>query len=186
MSTLDEMISKISKTIRSFRVDISKFKDEDTDEDHYVFYNMMDNHLSRMSKIHSETELEYFKAIVSAIVVSQDGRLSKNNVLNLRDLLHDQNISINLDDSASLLARWIKDKYFSENLHQVSLGVKSLVELQPYLRQTFPHNIRDCTLCTNVCIRGIDCSHLNVRLHQRCAQKYFDSIKNCSVCANEV
>lgn len=184
VSVLDSMISTISKCLRFFRMDITKFLDEETDEPYFVFYNMVDNHLTRLAKIYSEDELEYFKLVISAIVLSPEGLVSKNSALNLRNDLTERNIAITATAAENLLTRWTKDKFLNEtSVHKIGLGVKSLVELAVYLREYFPHNIVDCDLCKNVCVRGVDCSHLGVKLHRRCAQKYFSTIKNCPECS---
>lgn len=182
---MDAMISSINEGIRPFKMNIVKFTGDESDEPYLVLYNMVDNHITRMSKIHTESELEYFKRVISLIVFSNDGLISKNLAVNARNELHEKNIVVSGTEAENLIARWVNEKYLNESAdHEISLGVRSLVELAPYLKEYFPHNIYDCSLCKNICIQGIYCPHLSVKLHNRCAQKYFNTIQNCSECSD--
>ncbi|XP_074597518.1 SMC5-SMC6 complex component Non-SMC element 1 [Brevipalpus obovatus] len=186
---LEDKIVTINRVIRVFRQQIQKCTDEETEQDHYVFFNMSDNEIARLAILFTKPQLEFFKKLIEKIVLSSSGYVYKDDVVETcRTELEELNVKIGLTEAFELIQKWIDFKYFSDNSSgkRICLGVSSLTELSPYLKQYYPHNVTSCELCKFICLQGVDCHHLSVKLHNRCAIKYFDSFKNCSTCRDNV
>jgi len=65
-----------------------------------------------------------------------------------------------------------------------SLSPRTILELQPYLRSTYPDEILDCTICMEMVTRGVGCytPHCQTRLHNYCFTKYRKRSANCPSC----
>jgi hypothetical protein len=64
--------------------------------------------------------------------------------------------------------------------------MRSLLELQSYLKETYDDQIQECTLCMEIITKGQRCkvAACNSRLHQHCAAAYFKNMNNpvCPTC----
>lgn len=65
-----------------------------------------------------------------------------------------------------------------------SLSTRALLELQPYLRSTYPDEIMECTICMEMITRGVACPTANckTRLHQHCYTNYKRGSSKCPTC----
>ncbi len=59
-----------------------------------------------------------------------------------------------------------------------------MLELQPYLRSTYPDEILECTICMEIVTRGIACytSRCKTRMHNHCYNNYRRRNQNCPAC----
>lgn len=181
---LDQLLKTINKRIKEFRFEIRKFTDEESGSVHLVFINLVDNHISRLSTLYNKAQLEYFKKVISAIVTSPCGYIDYNGALNLTSQLIDQNVKLRVSEADEMLKVWTQEKYLTTKKDQfnICLGIRSLTELDVYLREHFPNNVTSCDLCKSMCIQGVNCPHLGLKLHTHCANKYFSNFKNCTIC----
>lgn len=64
--------------------------------------------------------------------------------------------------------------------------MRSLLELQTYLKETYEDQIQECTLCMEIVTKGQRCTvaACNSRLHQHCAAAYFKNMNRpvCPTC----
>ncbi|XP_015784731.1 non-structural maintenance of chromosomes element 1 homolog [Tetranychus urticae] len=181
---LDSLIRKVNKQIKEFRFEIRKFIDEESGNVHFVFINLIDNHISRLSTLYTKAQLEYFKKVISAIVLSPCGYVDYNKALNLTSQLVDHNVKLRVSEADEMLKHWNQEKYLATKKDQfnICLGIRSLTELDVYLKDHFPNNVTSCDMCKSICIQGTNCPHLGVKLHAHCADKYFKNFKNCTIC----
>jgi len=82
---------------------------------------------------------------------------------------------------ASLVAKgWL----LKSKKGRYSLSPRSLLELQPYLKSTYPDEVLDCTICFEILTRGHACPRGNcrVRMHGACYEAYRRSNGKCPAC----
>ncbi|KAF8902062.1 hypothetical protein CPB84DRAFT_1776495 [Gymnopilus junonius] len=65
-----------------------------------------------------------------------------------------------------------------------SLSARSILELQPYLKTTYPDEIIECTICMELMTRGVACHTPNckTRLHFHCFATYRRRHQACPSC----
>jgi hypothetical protein len=58
--------------------------------------------------------------------------------------------------------------------------MRSIIELQDYLKETFEDDVHECLMCMEIVTIGERCSQerCNVRLHLHCAAGYFPEEEN--------
>jgi len=68
-----------------------------------------------------------------------------------------------------------------------SLSPRALLELQPYLKSTYPEEVLDCTICFEILTRGRACPRENcrVRMHSACYDTYRRSNGKCPACGED-
>nr|CAD7459976.1 unnamed protein product [Timema tahoe] len=67
----------------------------------------------------------------------------------------------------------------------ISLGVRTLAEMEPYLTSVYKDYIKKCTLCHNIVIMGSRCQGCDTLFHYYCMNKYFNqngSQRKCPTC----
>ena len=66
-----------------------------------------------------------------------------------------------------------------------SLTVRSIVELQTYITNTFPNDVLHCTICHEMIFRGVRCYTRNCEgmLHSHCYAAYRRARQACPVCS---
>ena len=182
MEDVDEMVRKVNSTIRDFKLEIRKGVDEGTQVTYYALVNLVDNAITRLSSLYKPIHLEYFKKVVAALVVSPNGCISFNCALNLTQEITDHIIKISEADS--LLEKWLEEKYLAKTKDNCNLylGARSTMELDLYLKEYLPQNVKECNLCKFICIRGTCCEFCSAKLHSHCAEKYFSRIQVCPNC----
>uniref|UniRef100_A0A0B6ZQ70 Non-structural maintenance of chromosomes element 1 homolog n=2 Tax=Arion vulgaris TaxID=1028688 RepID=A0A0B6ZQ70_9EUPU len=58
---------------------------------------------------------------------------------------------------------------------KISLSVRSIVELDQYLKDMYQEVIKMCYICTKICLLGEICPKCGIKIHKKCAQTLFDN-----------
>jgi len=68
-----------------------------------------------------------------------------------------------------------------------SLSVRTLMELNTYLKETYPDEYTECTICMESLTRGVACITTNckTRLHQHCFKKFRQRTPICPSCQKD-
>ncbi|KAG0309290.1 hypothetical protein BGZ98_003892 [Dissophora globulifera] len=98
-----------------------------------------------------------------------------------------KSLSLTKRDAEALLDRFVADKWFIRSAAGAySLSMRSILELQTYLKETYGEQIQECTLCMEIITKGQRCevAACSSRLHYHCASAYFKNMNNpvCPTC----
>jgi hypothetical protein len=68
-----------------------------------------------------------------------------------------------------------------------SLSTRTLLELLPYLKSSYPEECLECVICYDIVTRGVACSTPNckARLHYHCCRKYRSRNAKCPACSQD-
>ncbi|KAF8938354.1 hypothetical protein BGZ58_001086 [Dissophora ornata] len=148
--------------------------------------------IAQVATEYSPTELEYFKHLLDAIVMADDEAYCISSTAALHEagqLKNKENKSLSLTkrEAEALLDRFVADKWFIRSAAGAySLSMRSLLELQTYLKETYGDQIQECTLCMEIITKGQRCqvAACSCRLHYHCAGAYFKNMNNpvCPTC----
>ncbi|KAF9163951.1 hypothetical protein DFQ26_001952 [Actinomortierella ambigua] len=191
----EEFIGKLNEGLNSVEFEFRRAVDEVTGQPVLSLTNTNGQKIAQVATSYNPTELEFFKHLVDAIVNADDEAFcigSKAALIESSNLKNKDNkpLTLSKKDAESLLSRFVADQWFlRSSAGAYSLSMRTLLELQTYLKETYPDQIQECTLCMDIITKGQRCqvSACAARLHHHCAQRYFQNRTNkaCPTCQSQ-
>ncbi|XP_002736758.1 non-structural maintenance of chromosomes element 1 homolog [Saccoglossus kowalevskii] len=170
---LTQYVQTINRNIGQFSMEIRRGIEEDIGSQMYALVRTSESEMGKLSCLYQQNEIDLFKKTIALIVQSESGMASSTDILNLADHL-DKNVKkMSKVEAQNLLKRLIKDKWLTENQGEVTLSARSILELEPILRETYPDDLTFCNLCKSIVIKGQCCTHCDLKLHLHCASRLF-------------
>ncbi|KAH9050707.1 hypothetical protein EDB84DRAFT_1555336 [Lactarius hengduanensis] len=160
-----DFLAALNKSLDPLDLELSRTRDEMTGKDMYALVNRRDDEIARIASDYSPLEISYFRALVEQIM------LAPNNSYSISPL----------QPSASFVAKgWL----LKSKKGRFSLSPRSLLELQPYLKSTYPDEILECTICFEILTRGHACpkAKCGVGMHNACYDTYRRSVGGKGKC----
>ncbi|KAF9970034.1 hypothetical protein BGZ73_007361 [Actinomortierella ambigua] len=191
----DEFIDKLNEGLNSVEFEFRRAVDEVTGQPVISLTNTNGQKIAQVATSYNPTELEYFKHLLDAIVNADDDAFcigSKAALIESSNLKNKDNkpLVLTKKEAEALLARFVADQWFlRSSAGAYSLSMRTLLELQTFLKETYPNQIQECTLCMDIITKGQRCqvSACAARLHHHCAQRYFQNRTNktCPTCQSQ-
>lgn len=150
-----------------------------------TFYAVINLHADEAAKFGTEykaKELSYFRQLVDMLIT--DLSCSLVAALNAADGVD----GFSKANAEATLKRLVADRWlFCSARGDYSLGVRSALELVPYIEQRFGADaLPTCTICQAAVLNGIQCptAQCKVRVHNHCALQWFGpkDVSCCLVC----
>ncbi|GAA6000475.1 hypothetical protein JCM10207_008028 [Rhodosporidiobolus poonsookiae] len=175
--SLETFIARLEPQLSLCGLDIKITRDQETGTGMYVLVNTIQDEPAKVATEYKAEEIAYFKAIVEKIVTAP--RLSYS--VTQTDAVRCAKAPMTRGTAIQVMKSFIAKGWLS--LHssgRLVLSPRSLLELSPYLRETFkdeddegdPHNraIGDCSYCLNIVTSGYACpsEDCGIRLHTFC------------------
>lgn len=137
-----------------------------------------------MATEYSPLEIAFFKAVVEQIMLAPNESYSISSMAALREV---SSLKGNMTKTQAevLLSSFVARGWLVKSRRgPYSLSTRTLLELQPYLRQTYPDEILECTICMEMVTRGVACytPQCKTRLHKHCLTNYRKRSQNCPTC----
>ncbi|XP_078611298.1 non-structural maintenance of chromosomes element 1 homolog isoform X1 [Branchiostoma floridae x Branchiostoma japonicum] len=173
---LGKFVNEINHHVGPFSMMIQKGVSEEDGVQYYALVNMMESDITRLASDYTETELEFFKKVLDLIVDSDTGVASSTDVLNLTDQLYEeQNRKMRKKEAEDVIRRMVRDRWLNEHQGEISLSVRGILELKPYLTDHYKEDIRHCCLCEQIALKGQLCQSdsCEAKMHYFCANRYF-------------
>ncbi|ORZ27524.1 DNA repair protein Nse1 [Lobosporangium transversale] len=187
-----DFVDQLNTGLNSVELEFRKAQDEVTGTPVIALTNTNGQKIAQVATGYTPTELEYFKHLLDAIVMADDETYCISATAALHEAGHLKNkenkvLVLTKRDAEALLDRFVADKWFIKSAAGAySLSMRSLLELQTYLKETYGEQIQECTLCMEIITKGQRCSvaACSSRLHQHCASTYFRNMNNpvCPTC----
>lgn len=134
--------------------------------------------------------LLYHEQIKSLILGSEEeeeeseklGVISTTQAINLSSSITP---AISKRQANDAIERMVMDYWLFEEKGDLSLGVRSLLELRPYLKELYGDHLAECVLCSELVTRGDQCENCKVKLHENCSRRLFSGkdVRKCPSCA---
>ncbi|KAG0007048.1 hypothetical protein BGZ65_010674 [Modicella reniformis] len=187
-----EFVTQVNEGLNSVELEFRRSQDETLGTPMMALTNTNGQKIAQVATGYSPTELEYFKHLLDAIVMADDEAYCISSTAALHEAgklknKENKSISITKRDAEALLDRFVADKWFIRSAAGAySLSMRSLLELQTYLKETYGDQIQECTLCMEIITKGQRCmvAACSTRLHHHCAASYFKNMHNavCPTC----
>ncbi|KAI9105715.1 Nse1 non-SMC component of SMC5-6 complex-domain-containing protein [Phlyctochytrium arcticum] len=134
----------------------------------------------------SPTEIAYFKHLIELIVNANGEAFELSSTAALSEATK-MKPAMSKKDAESLIERLVKNKWLVDRNGLLSLSLRTILELQTYLKESYADQIHECTLCMEIVTTDhVRCGESNcaTRLHAYCSNSYFarQTNKICPTC----
>ncbi|KAI7827502.1 DNA repair protein Nse1 [Gamsiella multidivaricata] len=187
-----DFITQLNEGLNNVELEFRQAQDEISGEAVVALTNTNGQKIAQVATGYSPTELEYFKHLLDAIIMADDEAFCISSTAALHEagkLKNKENkaLAIPKREAENLLDRFVADKWFIRSAAGAySLSMRSLLELQTYLKETYGDQVQECTLCMEIITKGQRCevAACSSRLHHHCASQYFKNMSNpvCPTC----
>ncbi|KAI0006094.1 Nse1 non-SMC component of SMC5-6 complex-domain-containing protein [Russula compacta] len=182
-----EFLASLNKSLDPLDLELSRIRDEVTGKEMYALVNRRDDEIARIASDYSPLEISYFRALVEQIMLAPNNSYSISSLAALREV-NALTSPMTKTQAESVLASFVaKGWLLKSKMGRFSLSSRALLELQPYLKSTYPEEVRDCTICFEILTRGHACPRANcrVRVHSACYEAYRRSSSKCPACSDD-
>ncbi|KDR81537.1 hypothetical protein GALMADRAFT_60342 [Galerina marginata CBS 339.88] len=175
-----EFVGKINKSLDKLDLEFRTLHDELSGREMYALVNRKGDEIAQMATDYTPVEITFFKAILEQIMLAPNESYSVSSLAALREL-NAAKLNMTKSQAEVVLASFVsKGWLLKSKLGRYSLSTRSLLELLPYLKSTYPDEIIECT----VCMEGVACHTPNckTRLHFHCFNNYRRRHSGCPSC----
>ncbi|XP_037596533.1 non-structural maintenance of chromosomes element 1 homolog isoform X2 [Cebus imitator] len=110
-------------------------------------------------------------ALLELIIDSESGFASSTNILNLVDQLKGKKLK--KKEAEQVLQKFVQNKWLIEKEGEFTLHGRAILEMEQYIRETYPDAVKICNICHSLLIQGQSCETCGIRMHLPCVAKYF-------------
>ncbi|KAH9005218.1 Nse1 non-SMC component of SMC5-6 complex-domain-containing protein [Lactarius hatsudake] len=184
-----DFLATLNKSLDPLDLELSRTRDEITGKDMYALVNRRDDEIARIASDYSPLEISYFRALVEQIMLAPSNSYSISSLAALREV-NALTSPMTKTQAESVLASFVaKGWLLKSKKGRFSLSSRSLLELQPYLKSTYPDEILECTICFEVgfITRGHACPNAKcgVGMHNACYDTYRRPGGKCPKCSED-
>ncbi|XP_065889921.1 non-structural maintenance of chromosomes element 1 homolog [Dysidea avara] len=178
---LTTFLATVNENLEPLSMSIVEGKEEDTGRSYYALANTSPDAAAKLASDFTPAELEFFRKVVEMLVNSDTGSTESISLMNISI-----ERKLSKTDVQTLLKRLTKEKWltFIEDTGHYAPGVRFILELRPFLRETFgDDDVFKCPVCSSLVIRGEVCTGCSARIHLYCAEKLFNE-RTTATCPN--
>ncbi|GAB5588427.1 hypothetical protein Unana1_03327 [Umbelopsis nana] len=170
-----DFVAVINKEISDVDLALRRSVDEYNSSAIIALVNTKGDEIAQLATTYTANEIAFFKRVLELIITADDEAFALSSMVAIREGPR-LKPPISQRDSEELLIRLAADKWLMKRRdgHYV-LHMRSIIELQNYLKDTFEEEVHDCLMCMEIVTVGERCSQgrCSVRLHLHCAAGYF-------------
>lgn len=170
---LEDFISTINSALESLYIEIKKGVTEDDGRPIYALVNLATTPITKMSMDFAENELDLFSKVLELIVDSETGFASSTNILNLVHELKGEKMM--KKEAEQVLEKFVQSKWLIEKEGMFTLHGRAILEMEHYIRESYPDSVKVCNICNGLLIQGQSCETCGIRMHLPCVATYFQS-----------
>ncbi|KAF9567521.1 hypothetical protein CPC08DRAFT_680722 [Agrocybe pediades] len=182
----NEFLTRINRSIDKLDLEVKVLHDEESGREMCALVNTKGDEIAQLATDYTPAEITFFKGVVEQIMLAPHEAYSVSSLAALREI-NELKLSMTKSQGEILLASFVaKGWLLKSKLGRYSLSTRSLLELQPYLKSTYPDEILECTVCMEILTRGLACYTPNckVRMHHHCFARYRRS-SECPSCSTK-
>ncbi|KAG2041744.1 Nse1 non-SMC component of SMC5-6 complex-domain-containing protein [Suillus americanus] len=183
----DLFVISINNSLNCLDLEFRHLTDEQTGREMYAMVNSKDDEIAQMATDYSPVEIAYFKAVVEQIMLAPHEAYSVSSLLALREV---NSLKTNMTKAQAeiVLGSFVAKGWLLKSRRgRYSLSTRTLLELLPYLKNSYPEECLECVICYEIITRGVACSTPNckARLHYHCCRKYRSRNAKCPACSQD-
>ncbi|KAH0946575.1 hypothetical protein HN011_009553 [Eciton burchellii] len=164
-----EIIGEINAKLKPLSMIIKCTNCEITGQLYWIFVNIVQDVTFGFDSEFTQAELTLLRNVYSEIITSDDNYVSSTWCLNLCSSL---NLKLTKANAEQFLHEMINRKWLFCKDGKYYMGVRSIVELHQYFRDTYEDNLRACTLCKQILFYGKKCDKCDTITHIYCLKDY--------------
>ncbi|KAH6565488.1 hypothetical protein BASA50_003662 [Batrachochytrium salamandrivorans] len=187
--SLDSFIIQINTELnRNVGLEIKRGINPESGDETLVLINVQADELSQLAAAYTPSEVLFFKSMIEMLMTERtDGCFELSSIKALRIASH-LKPALTKECAEMFISRLVDDSWLLDRRGKLTLGVRSLLELRPYLMEEYPDNARECSSCFQILtINTTLCTNDNcdAALHASCVEKVFgtQSIRTCFKCS---
>ncbi|KAF9005578.1 Nse1 non-SMC component of SMC5-6 complex-domain-containing protein [Cyathus striatus] len=185
----DEFIARINKSLDKLDLEFRHLHDESTGKEMYALVNRKGDEIAQMATDYTPAEIAFFKAIVEQIILAPRESFSVSSLIALREIGSIKpKVNMSKSQAEVVLGSFVARGWLLKSKRgRYSLSTRSILELQPFLKSTYPDEILECTICFEILTRGIACHTPNckTRMHFHCFSNYRRRHGVCPSCGKD-
>ncbi|KAH7340847.1 Nse1 non-SMC component of SMC5-6 complex-domain-containing protein [Rhizoctonia solani] len=164
-------VTEINQDLEKFDLRFSSSRDECTGETLWAIINTKQDAATMLATEYNATEIHYFKLVVEQIMLANNEAYSIPATAALREVSQLQGKGMTKAEAEHVLSSFVAKGWLMKSKRgRYSLAPRALLELQTYLRDTYPDEYAECTTCLEPVTKGVACRTNNcaARLHTHC------------------
>ncbi|KIK59760.1 hypothetical protein GYMLUDRAFT_44212 [Collybiopsis luxurians FD-317 M1] len=185
----DDFIQSVNTSLNDLDFEFKSIQDENTGKRLFAMVNRKDDELAQVATDYNAVEITYFKAVVEQIMLARNESYSVSSLAALREVsAGKEKLNLTKAQAEVLLGSFVANGWLLRSKRgRYSLSSRSLLELLPYLKSTYPDEIVECTICHEILTKGIACQRDNckTRMHYHCFNTYRKRKGTCPACSIE-
>ncbi|PCH38085.1 hypothetical protein WOLCODRAFT_52070, partial [Wolfiporia cocos MD-104 SS10] len=180
----DNFVTRINEALNPLNLEFLQLNDELSGKEMCILVNRKGDEIAQMATEYTPAEIAYFKAVVEQIMLAPNESYCVSSLAALKEV---NSLKPNMTKTQAevVLGSFVAKGWLVKSKRgRYSLSPRTLLELQPYLRSTYPDEILECTVCMEMVTQGIACytPQCKTRLHQYCFTNYRKINQNCPAC----
>ncbi|KAI0797893.1 Nse1 non-SMC component of SMC5-6 complex-domain-containing protein [Abortiporus biennis] len=181
----DEWITKINAALNPLDLELAHLHDQQTGKELYALVNRKGDEVAQMASDYNPTEIAYFKAIVEQIMLAPNEAFCVSSLAALREV-NTLKPTMTKTQAEVVLGSFVAKGWLVKSKKgRYTLAQRTILELQSYLRSTYPDEVLECTVCFEMVTHGMACNTPNckARLHESCYNTYRRRNHSCPSCS---
>ncbi|GES75289.1 hypothetical protein RCL_jg8844.t1 [Rhizophagus clarus] len=155
--TFTEFMTTLNTKLNSIELEFRKSHNEEDGTAVWALVNTNGDEIAQMATDYSPIEISFFRRLIELIITADDESFSVSSITALKEVVK-LKTSITKSNGEILLQRFIDDKWLSiSSGGRYSLSLRSILELQHYLKKEFEDYISECILCYDIVTKGQRC-----------------------------
>ncbi|KAJ7470701.1 Nse1 non-SMC component of SMC5-6 complex-domain-containing protein [Mycena latifolia] len=185
----DAFVAKLNESLNPLDLEFRHLQEETTGRVMYAIVNRKDDEIAQMATDYTPGEIAFFKAMVEQIMLAPRGAYSVSSLAALREISAlKPKSNMSKSQAEVVLASFVAKGWLLKSKRgRYSLSPRALLELQPYLKSTYPEEVIECVICFEMMTKGVACPTPNcqVRMHYHCFTKWTARNRSCTTCKRD-
>ncbi|TFY70411.1 hypothetical protein EVG20_g2601 [Dentipellis fragilis] len=180
----DNFLTKVNTSINPLDLEFARLHDEVTGREMFALVNRNGDEVAQIATDYSPLETAYFKSLIEQIMLAPNHSYSLSSLAALREV-NGLKSSMTKTQAENVLSSFVaKGWLYKSKRGRYSLSIRTILELQPYLKSTYADEMLDCTICLEFVTRGIKCytNNCGTQLHDHCFEAYRKTKTKCPTC----
>ncbi|KAG6890468.1 hypothetical protein C0992_001515 [Termitomyces sp. T32_za158] len=182
----DEFVTKINQSLDGLDLEFRHLHDENYGTQMYALVNRKGDEIAQMATEYTAAEIAFFKAIIELIMLAPRHSFSVSSTVALREVSAIKpKINMTKSQAEAVLGSFVAKGWLVKSKRgRYSLSTRSLLELSPYLKTTYPEELIECTICLEIITRGVACPRDNCKtyMHYHCFTNFRRRQSSCPTC----
>ncbi|PWN25820.1 hypothetical protein BDZ90DRAFT_281212 [Jaminaea rosea] len=170
-SQYNNFVHEASTAISGLGLEVRRIVDEWTGKPLLAIVNTKGDEIAQLATTYSPNEIGVVKRLAEVIFTAQDETFSCTMMLALNVATRDKTSSMTKKAAEELVHNLVRHQWLRMSPSgRLFLTPRSLLELEPWLKEQFPEHVLECAKCHDIVTKGSACSRSNCsgRLHHFC------------------